>query len=63
MAGMGIFPDPANLRPPTSHEARYNMAEIDNLLSRSRVNYPVHRHALARIAPRRTDESLQIYLW
>jgi len=63
MAGMGIFPDPAVLRPPTSQEARYNMAEIDNLLSRSRVNYPVHRHALARIAPRRTDESLQIYLW
>jgi tryptophan 6-halogenase len=63
MAGMGIFPDQANLRPPSSHEARYNMAEVDNLLSRSRVNYPVHRHALARIAPRRTDESLQIYLW
>lgn len=39
------------------------MPEIDNLLSRSRVNYPVHRQALARIAPRRTDESLQIYLW
>jgi tryptophan halogenase len=63
MTGMGIFPDPAHLRPPSSQEARYNMAEIDNLLSRSRVNYPAHRHALARIAPRRTDESLQIYLW
>jgi glycine/D-amino acid oxidase-like deaminating enzyme len=63
MAGMGIFPDPANLRPPTSQEARYNMAEVDNLLSRSRVNYPVHRDALGRIAPRRTGESLQIYLW
>jgi tryptophan 6-halogenase len=63
MAGMGVFPDPDNLRPPTSQESRYNMAEIDNLLDRSRLNYPAHRKALARIAPRRTDESLQIYLW
>lgn len=63
MAGMGIFPDPGDLRSPTAQEARYNMAEIDNLLDRSRVNYPAHRKALARIAPRRTDESLQIYLW
>jgi 2-polyprenyl-6-methoxyphenol hydroxylase-like FAD-dependent oxidoreductase len=63
MAGMGIFPDPGALRAPTPLEARYKMTEIDNLLDRSRVNYPAHRKALARIAPRRTDESLQIYLW
>ena len=63
MAGMGIFPDSGGLRSPTAQEARYNMAEIDNLLDRSRMNYPAHRKALARIAPRRTDESLQIYLW
>jgi len=63
MAGMGIFPEAGDLRPPTSQEARYNMAEIDNLLDRSRLNYPAHRRALARIAPRRTDELLQIYLW
>ena len=63
MAGMGGFPDSGELRSPTAQEARYNMAEIDNLLDRSRVNYPAHRKALARIAPRRTDESLQIYLW
>jgi tryptophan halogenase len=63
MAGMGIFPDPQNLRPPTAKEARFSMAEIDNLLTRSSGNYPDHREALARIAPRRTDPALQIYFW
>jgi 2-polyprenyl-6-methoxyphenol hydroxylase-like FAD-dependent oxidoreductase len=63
MAGMGIFPDPSDLRPPTAQEARYSMAEIDNLLARSAVNYPDHREALERIAPRRSDPSLQIYFW
>ena len=63
MAGMGIFPDPATLRSPTQQEARYNMAEIDNLLDRSAANYPDHGRALAGIAPRRTDPSLQIYFW
>jgi tryptophan 6-halogenase len=63
MAGMGIFPDPHDLRPPTPQEARYSLSEIDDLLDRSVVNYPDHRDALARIAPRRTDDSLQIYFW
>jgi len=39
------------------------MAEIDNLLTRSSANYPDHRVALERIAPRRTDPALQIYFW
>jgi hypothetical protein len=63
MAGMGIFPDPQGLRPPTPQEARYNMAEIDNLLDRSCANYPDHADALAAIVPRRTDPALQIYFW
>jgi hypothetical protein len=63
MAGMGIFPDEHHLRPPTPQEARYDMAEIDNLLDRSAGNYPGHRDALARIAPRRPDPTLQIYFW
>ena len=46
-----------------AREARFNMAEIDNLLARSAVNYPDHREALARIAPRRADPALQIYFW
>src|SRR5882762_2040071 len=63
MAGMGIFPDSHDLRPPTPHEARYSMAEIDNLLERSAANYPDHRDALGHIAPRRNDPTLQIYFW
>jgi 2-polyprenyl-6-methoxyphenol hydroxylase-like FAD-dependent oxidoreductase len=63
MAGMGIFPDSRELRPPTPQEARYSMAEIDNLLERSSVNYPDHREALGSIAPRRTDPTLQLYFW
>jgi tryptophan 6-halogenase len=63
MAGMGIFPDPQDLRPPTPQEARYRMTEIDNLLDRSSANFPDHGEVLARIPTRRTDDSLQIYLW
>jgi hypothetical protein len=63
MAGMGIFPDPRDLRPPTAKEARYSLAEIDNLIDRSAANYLDHREALEHIAPRRTDPSLQIYFW
>ncbi len=63
MAGMGIFPDAADLRPPTPQEACYSMSEIDNLLDRSALNFPDHRSALAHIVPRRTDDTLQIYLW
>jgi hypothetical protein len=63
MAGMGIFPDRGDLRPPTPREERYRMSRIDNLLDRSAANFPDHRSALAAIAPRRTDDTLQIYLW
>ena len=63
MAGMGIFPDAQQLRPPTPQEARYSLEEVDNLLERSCVNYPDHRDALAQIAPQRTDPALQIYFW
>jgi 2-polyprenyl-6-methoxyphenol hydroxylase-like FAD-dependent oxidoreductase len=63
MAGMGIFPDREQLRPPSAKEARFNMAEIDNLLERSCANYPAHRNALGQIPPRRTGPSLQVYFW
>ena len=39
MAGMGIFPDPAGAAPAHPQDARYNLAEIDNLLERSATNY------------------------
>ncbi|MGH8252794.1 MAG: tryptophan 7-halogenase, partial [Steroidobacteraceae bacterium] len=63
MAGMGIFPDATDLRVPTPEEARYRMAEIDNLLDRSAANFRDHREVLARIPPRRRGEALQIYFW
>jgi len=62
MAGMGIFPDAQNLHPPNATEARYNMAEIDDLLERSAANFADHRAVLANIPPRRKDP-LQIYFW
>jgi 2-polyprenyl-6-methoxyphenol hydroxylase-like FAD-dependent oxidoreductase len=63
MAGMGIFPDPEALRAPQANETAYRMAEIDNLLDRSVVNYRDHREVLMNIPPRRTGESLQVYFW
>ena len=39
MAGMGIFPDAKSLRPPNASEKQFSMAEIDNLLTRSAINF------------------------
>jgi len=63
MAGMGVFPDAADLRTPTAEEARYKMAEIDNLIARSAGNYPDHKSTLARIPARRPEPALQAYFW
>ena len=63
LAGMGIFPDPSTLRPPTPKEDAYRMTDIDNLLDRSAQNYRDHREVLASIPPRRTSDSLQVYFW
>ena len=63
MAGMGIFPDPPDLRGPTPSEARYQMPEIDNLLDRSAANFRDHREVLGNIPPRRRADALQIYFW
>ena len=63
MAGMGIFPDQESLRPPNASEKKFSMAEIDNLLTRSAVNFRDQRELLEAIPPRREDESLQIYFW
>jgi hypothetical protein len=63
MAGMGIFPDAADLRAPMPEEARYRMAEIDNLLDRSAANFRDHREVLERIPPHRSGDALQIYFW
>jgi len=63
MAGMGVFPDAADLRVPTAEEARYRMAEIDNLMARSAGNYPDHKSTLASIPARRREPALQAYFW
>ena len=63
MAGMGIFPDTDPLRPAKAADARYSMAEIDNLLRRSALNFRPHREALTTIAPRCEEPSLQLYFW
>jgi hypothetical protein len=63
MAGMGIFPDAADLHAPSADEARYSMAEIDDLLARSSRHFRDHAAQLADIPPRRSGPSLQIYLW
>jgi tryptophan 6-halogenase len=63
MAGMGIFPDTAALRPPRGREGVYRMSDIDNLLERSAQNYRDHREVLNDIPPRRVGDSLQVYFW
>ncbi|HUX74744.1 MAG TPA: tryptophan halogenase family protein [Steroidobacteraceae bacterium] len=63
MAGMGIFPDAAELRAPRGEEGAFRLAEIDDLLDRSAANYPDHAATLQCIPPRRNGESLQVYFW
>ncbi|HEU0200622.1 MAG TPA: tryptophan halogenase family protein [Burkholderiaceae bacterium] len=61
MAGMGCFPP--QLRAPTAAEKHYNLAEIDNFVRRSALNFRDHREALSAIPRKVAEESLQIYFW
>jgi len=63
LAGMGVFPDAADLQPPTAHQARHRMDTVDDFVQRSALNFPDHRELLANIPPRVGDKSLQLYLW
>ena len=63
LAGVGLFPDDANLRAPTAVEGQYDLAGIDNLLERSADNFPDHRACLADIPPKIVERSLQMYQW
>ena len=63
LAGMGIFPDAADLQPPTAQEARHDLAAVDDFVQRSARNFPDHRELLTRIPPRAGDKTLQLYLW
>jgi hypothetical protein len=63
LSGMGIFPDIPALRAPTPKEARYNMAEIDNLIQRSALNFSKQKDLLVAIPSKSREETLQIYFW
>src|SRR5256884_4661074 len=63
MSGMGIFPDPQDLRPAAPPDNRYSMEEIDNLLQRSTLNFRSQRDVLMNIPQKVQERSLQIYFW
>ena len=63
LAGMGIFPEKEKLRRPNGKGPSYSMAEIDNLLTRSVMNFRDQREVLGDIPPKPKEESLQIYFW
>ncbi len=63
LAGMGVFPEDANLRTPTALEAQHDLAGVDNLIERSALNFPDHRACLGKIPAKVNERSLQMYLW
>jgi hypothetical protein len=63
LCGMGIFPDPQDLRPPTAEESYYDMREVDQLLSTSALNFRDQRAVLADIPKRKREKALQVYFW
>jgi len=63
LSGMGMFPSPNSLRPPAAQEARYNLAEVDELMNRCVGNYFHHREALEHTPPSRQPMTLQLYFW
>ena len=63
LAGMGLFPEDANLRAPTAQEAQHDLDSLDQLLERSALNFPDHRDFLDDIPPTVMEKSLQVYQW
>jgi hypothetical protein len=63
LAGMGIFPDPQELQPPTAHQARHRLDAVDDFIARCVTNFPDHRELLADIPPGPGDKVMQIYTW
>jgi tryptophan 6-halogenase len=62
LAGVGVFPD-EDLRPPTAAQAVHDPATIDNLVSRSALNFPDHRELLRNIPPRAKEPTVRLYQW
>lgn len=63
LAGMGLFPDPQEMRAPNAEEARHDLDALDNLLDRSAMNFPDQRDFLQHIPLKPKEKSLQLYLW
>jgi Tryptophan halogenase len=61
MSGMGIFPDQADLRP--AKNGHDPMAEIDNLLQRSALNFRDQKEVLKDIPRKKEENAMQIYFW
>ena len=61
MSGMGCFPP--QLRKPSAAEAHYDVAEIDNLLERSSMNFRAQKDVVKKIPPKPREKALQIYFW
>lgn len=49
LAGYGVFPDQAALRPPTEKDRRYDLAKIDEFVRRCALNFDQHNRQLAGI--------------
>ncbi len=62
MAGVGLFPAEKDLRPAAPGTA-YDMAEIDNLLERSALNFRDQKEVLADIPKKKKESAMQIYFW
>ncbi len=62
MSGIGIFPGAAKLRP-AKPKVHYDMAEIDDLLTRSALNFRDQKEVLADIPKKSAERSLPIYFW
>ena len=61
MAGMGCFPP--ETRKPANGEDRYDVAEIDNLLERSALNFRPQKEVVKAIPAKPKEKALQIYFW
>jgi len=61
MSGMGLFPSQKDLRP--ARGRAYDMAEIDNLLERSALNFRDQRECWPTSRRSGKESAMQIYFW
>lgn len=61
LAGMGLFPDPGQLRAPEPGEAMVDLAGVDDFIARSAVNFCSHGEALANFPQPMMRNTLRVY--